>query len=181
VVPPVVDKAPKFDPKAHPRLDANGQFRQVMARLRSGIEGQAGTETIARQIDHVMGMMGTEDQDIITDQTQNLMKTIKDVSQSTDNKDVSETLRQGFKAIGLELAKLPLPQGQDTVTMRWTDLPLPLQTTVNDVMLKLKDHLTPEAFDKVTSEVSRYKSGVDMATSDQIQSWLSSMVQYLLD
>jgi hypothetical protein len=181
VVPPVVDKAPKFDPKEHPRFDSNGQFRQVMARLRSGIEGQAGTETIARQIDHVMGLMGTEDQDTIQDQMNNLMKTIKDVEQSTDNKDVSDTLREGFKAVGLELAKMPLPQGQDTVTMRWTDLPLPLQTTVDDVMLKLKDHLTPEAYDKVTSEISRYKSGVDMATSDQIQSWLSSMVQYLLD
>lgn len=181
VVPPVVDKAPEFDPKKHPRFDANGQFRAVMARLRSGVEGQPGTETIAREIDHVMGLMSTEDLDVIQDQANNLMKTIKDVEAATDNKDVAETLRTGFKAIGLELAKLPLPQGQDTVTMRWSDLPTQLQTTVDDVMLKLKDHLTPEAYDKVTSEVTRYKSGVDLATSDQIQSWLASMVQYLLD
>lgn len=181
---PVVDKAPakpKFDPKEHPRFDTNGQFRQVMARLRSGIQGQAGTETIARQIDHVMELMDEGDLSKIDSEGKNLMKAIKDAAETTDHKDISENLRAGFKALGMELAKLPLPQGQDTVTMRWTDLPVQLQNTVEDVMTKLKTHLTPEAYAKVTSEMSDYKSGVDLATSDQIQSWLSSMLQYLLD
>lgn len=181
---PVVDKAPakpKFDPNEHPRFSDNGQFRQVMARLRSGIQGQAGTETIARQIDHVMELMDEGDLSKIDSEGKNLMKAIKDAAETTDHKDISENLRAGFKALGIELAKLPLPQGQDTVTMRWTDLPIDLQNTVDDVMTKLKTHLEPDAYDKVTSEMSSYKSGVDLATSDQIQSWLSSMLQYLLD
>ena len=181
---PVVDKAPakpKFDPSEHPRFSDNGQFRQVMARLRSGIQGQAGTETIARQIDHVMELMDEGDLSKIDSEGKNLMKAIKDAAETTDHKDISENLRAGFKALGIELAKLPLPQGQDTVTMRWTDLPVDLQNTVDDVMTKLKNHLEPDAYAKVTSEMSSYKSGVDLATSDQIQSWLSSMLQYLLD
>lgn len=181
---PVVDKAPspkKFDPKEHPRFDTNGQFRQVMARLRSGIQGQAGTETIARQIDHVMELMDGGDLSRIEAESKNLMKAIKDAAETTDHKDISDNLREGFRSLGMELAKLPLPQGQDTVTMRWTDLPVQLQNTVDDVMTKLKNHLEPDAYAKVTSEMAHYKSGVDLATSDQIQSWLSSMLQYLLD
>ncbi len=184
VVAPVVDKAPapeKFDPNRHPRFNDNGQFRQVMARLRSGIEGQAGTETIARQIDHVMELMPKADLETIETESKNLMDIIKTAQDGTDDSDLQEKLRGGFKAIGLELAKLPLPQGQDTVTMRWTDLPVQLQTTINDVEEKLKKHLTPEKFKETTKELARYQSGVDLATSDQIQSWLASMVQQLLD
>lgn len=173
--------SPKFDPKDHPRFDANGQFRQVMARLRSGIQGQPGTETIAREIDSVMGLMDSGHLEDIENQTKNLMKSIKDATDTTNNTDVTEDMRAGFRALGLELARMPLPQGQDTVTMRWTDLPLPLQTTVDDVMLKLKEHLSAEAYDKATHDVASYKAGVDLATSDQIQSWLSGMLQHLLD
>ena len=106
---------------------------------------------------------------------------ISDAAEATNHRDVQQNLRAGFTALGMELAKLPLPQGQDTVTMRWTDLPVQLQNTVNEVMDKLKQHMDPKEFDKVTSELQSYKSGVDLATSDQIQSWLSTMVEYLID
>ncbi len=181
---PVVDKAPAprpFDPTEHPRFDANGQFRQVMARLRSGIQGQPGTETVARQIDHVLALMDDGDLHKIEHSGSELMKAISDAAEATDHRDVQQNLRAGFTALGMELAKLPLPQGQDTVTMRWTDLPVQLQNTVNEVMDKLKQHMDPKEFDKVTSELQSYKSGVDLATSDQIQSWLSTMVEYLID
>lgn len=181
VVDPIVDKAPKFEEHKHPRFDSNGQFRQVLTRLRSGVEGEPGTETIARQIDHVVDLMDSEQLGEIQSATQGVMKAIKDRADANPNDSSAEVMRAGFKDLGTALAKLPLPQGQDTVTMRWSDLPIQLQNLVEDVMTKLKGHLTADAFKEVTAEVASYQAGVDYATSDQIQSWLAKMTSHLLD
>ena len=181
VVEPIVDKAPEFEDEKHPRFDSNGQFRQVLAKLRSGVEGEPGAETIARQIDHVVELMDSDQLAEIQSATSGVMKSIKDAADASPNSDAAERMRLGFRELGTAMAKLPLPQGLDTVTMRWTDLPNQLQNLIDDVMDKLQKHLTDEAFDKVTKDVASYKAGVDYATSDQIQSWLSTMTSHLLD
>ena len=181
---PVVDKAPAplpFDPSKHPRLDNNGQFRAVLARLHDNVTGQPGADAIRAQIDHTLKLMDSAQLNELEQATGDLMKTINDVADKTTNASVQENMRNGFKALGTELAKLPMPQGSETAKMRWSDLPPQLQNMVEGVMGKLQQHLKPEAYGKVTSEVNDFKTGVHFATSDQIQSWLSNMTQYLLD
>ena len=170
----------EFDAQRHPRWDENGQFRQVLTRLRKDVEDVPEAEEAVRNIDKAMELMGSSDLGKIEAATHDVMRSIDKAADLVGSAETAANMRTGFAALGEALARLPLPQGNDTATMRWTDLPMQLQSLVTDVMDKLKSELDADEYRKVTHDVQAFQSGVDFATSDQIQSWLSGMVSRLV-
>lgn len=170
----------EFDAQRHPRWDENGQFRQVLTRLRKDVEDVPEAKEAVRNIDKAMELMSSSDLGKIEAATHDVMRSIDKAADLVGSAETAANMRTGFAALGEALARLPLPQGNDTATMRWTDLPEQLQSLVTDVMGKLKSELDADEYRKVTHDVQAFQSGVDFATSDQIQSWLSGMVSRLV-
>ncbi len=173
----------EFDETRHPRNEETGKFRDVLARLREDVKGHPGGDDAERQIDHLIVAMDSNDKAQVESATDKVIKAVDDVAQATeaDQPEIADKLRVGYAALGEALARLPLVQGDATATMRWTDLPPQLQTLVDDVMDKLKAKVDQDTYEKTVSDINSFKSGVDYATSDQIQSWLSGMLALLLD
>lgn len=174
---------PEFDPNKHPRSDETGQFREVLFRLNDTIKDAPNSESTSKEIDHVIELMDDGDLQKVKIATDNLLESVDQIAQQVDVSlpDLAHTIREGYSALGEAIARLPLAQGNDQERLRWSDLPPELQSLVDDVMTKLKTHVSDEAFRDITGQVSTYKSGIDTATSDEIQSWLARMVKYLLD
>jgi hypothetical protein len=172
-----------FDPNKHPRSNDTGQFREVLFRLNDVVKDEPMAGTTAKEIDHVIQLTDEGDLQKVKIATDNLMESIDKIAQEVDftAPELAHNLRLGYASLGEAIARLPLAQGDDQERLRWSDLPKELQTLVDDVMTKLKTHVSDEAFRDITAQVSTYKSGIDTATSDQIQSWLARMVKYLLD
>lgn len=172
----------QFREELHPR-DDSGRFRKVLFRLRDTLHETPVGESADRDIEEAVDAMDNGEIDQVKLAGERVMEAVDEALRDVDPTQITDVqnLKAGYAALGEVLARLPLAQGSESVTYRWTDLPPDLSGMIDDIMDRLRDHVDSATYEEVTAPVVDYQSGTDYVTSDQLQSWMTEMLRYLLE
>lgn len=168
-----------WDPTNHPR-DDRGRFRDVIAKLRNDLEGETGTADVVAKLDVAQQAEEQGDVDAAKRAAQDVLTLVDKIGQKTIDPEAVKTLREGYTNLAEAVANLPLAQGDLNKKFRFTDLPQDLQGLIRDLMSRAEKRLEPDAYDKATSDLQSFITGVDVMSQPDISSALSRVLRFLI-
>lgn len=167
----------KFTAETQPR-DYNGRFKKILARLKGNL-GEAGTEGVAEKI------QATEEAQVAGNYAEmrthgnNLIDLIENIEEGTLKKGTVKNLRNGASDLSTAIAYLPLPQGEDTAKVRFTDVPLAMQEMVRSMVKQVEEQLDTDTAQKYISTLKSYMAGGRTMASDQLSEELNKLLRVL--
>ena len=102
-----------------------------------------------------------------------LLVELDKIAENTADLAGSGRSKRNGAALAEVIARLPMPQGNADVKMRFTDLPMQLRDLVEDLMGRLAAAVDQDTYDEVAGPMKTYISGADYMHSDEIQSHLA--------
>lgn len=168
----------KFTPKTQPR-DIDGRFKKILARLKLDL-GTESTQILATKIEAAEAAQVAGNYADMRMHGNDLIKLINDVDLNNLTKGAASNLRRGSTDLGKIMAFLPLPQGNDNATVRFSDLPPAAAELVRNMLDRAK---TAESSGKKTEgilELESYLSGARTMTSDELASSLNKILRGLI-
>jgi hypothetical protein len=168
-----------FKDTEHPR-DERGKFRKVLFRLQDDLKGKTGTKKAMEEADAAIAADAAGDTKGAHEAGERLKVELDKIAANTVDLQDQEDLKRNGALLGEVLARLPMPQGDTTAKMRFSDLPVALRDLINDLLDRLSNAVSPEVYDEVAGPMANYISGADYMHSDEIQSHLSRIMRYLI-
>jgi hypothetical protein len=172
-------KPREFKEEMHPR-DEHGKFRNVLFRLKDDLEGKTGTKKAVDDINEAIEADDRGDDKGARDAADRLITELDKIAENTVDLQDAEDLKRRGADLAEVMARLPLPQGDADVKMRYTDLPVALRDLVEDLMDRLAASVDQDTFDEVAGPLRSYMSGADYMHSDEIQSHLARIMRFLI-
>jgi hypothetical protein len=169
----------EFEPELHPRDDA-GKFRDVLLRLKKDVEGQPGAEQAIQEIEAAQASNDADHDRETEDHIQNIIKIVDQVAQGNVDPNTAKTLRDGYRDLGRFVSDIELPAGTDTDKFRYTDLPEPVQATIDDLLMRLKSYVDQETYDDATEALMDFKRGGDVWNNSELMGSLAGILRFLL-
>lgn len=172
------DSRALFAPGHQPR-DAAGKFRQVLARLKEGL-GEEENEIIAKKIEEADVYSQLGDYKEARTAGNNILELIEKVDEGTLKKGSIDNLRDSSRELGRLMAYLPMPQGDQSAKVRFSDIPSPAAMTIKNLVAQVEARIDdPEKADKYTAKLKSFMSGVFTMSADDIASALALLVRVL--
>lgn len=168
-----------WDPTNHPRDEA-GRFRQVIAKLKSDLEGEVGTADVVAKLNEAEDAEHQGNPKAAQDAAKEVLDLVDTLARSTDDPDVVKSLRDGYTSLAESIANLPLTFGDQNSKYRYSDLPDQLKGLIDDLLTRAKSILDDEAYDKAASGLISFKSGVDVLSQPDISTELSKLLRFLI-
>jgi hypothetical protein len=170
----------EFKEELHPRSSDTGQFVNVLARLKSQLKGQLGTQEAQDKLQEAQDAVDQGDMDQAQRKSNDLLQMVDKISSGAIDEALRIDLRRTSDELGQVMARLPVAQGDLSKKYRFTDLPEGLQNLVHDLLDRLDRTVGSDTFDSVAGPLRSYMSGGDVMSSDEIQSYLSRILRYLV-
>jgi hypothetical protein len=168
-----------WDPNNHPR-DEKGRFRQVIAQLRSDLEGEAGTADAVEKLDEAEQAERVGDTDAAQQAAQEVLNLVDEIAGKSADPDVVNTLREGYGNLAEAVANLPLAFGDLNQKYRFTDLPEELQGLIEDLYGRAERILDNEDLSEAGGKLSEFMAGGDVLSQPDISSELSKLLRFLI-
>lgn len=167
-----------YKPGHQPR-DAAGKFRQVLARLKEGL-GEKENVKIAEQIEAADMYSQLGDYKQARDAGNNILELIEKVDEGTIKKGGIENLRDTSKELGRLMSYLPMPQGDSSAKIRFSDIPGPAAMTIKNLIAQVEARLSDkDEADKYTEKLRNFMAGVFTMSADEIASQLALLIRVL--
>jgi len=166
-----------YNAQTQPR-DRTGKFRQILARLKSDL-GDKELENIVAEIRNAEKADDVGDYAKASEAGRKVVSLIDDIKNGSLDQGVVKNLREGAADLGRVLAYLPLPQGQDTAKVKFSDLPPSTGRLIQGLISRVEDKVNPEDAAKFTKVLKSFISGVRTMTSDELSAEMNRLLRIL--
>lgn len=179
---PVGDKQeapyrPKYNAKTQPR-DAQGKFRQVLARLKFDL-GTSGNQDVIEKIEEAENLDNAGDYAGAVAASSELIGLVDRLDTGALNAKSVENVRATTSELGKVIANLPLPFENQAQKIRYSDLPASLKNLVDSLLERVEQKIGKEDADIATKELRGFMSGNDFYSQAEVSSQLNRMLRLL--
>jgi hypothetical protein len=168
-----------WDPGNHPR-DEKGKFRQVIAELRSDLEGEAGTARAVEGLDEAQQAADSGDTDAAQQAAKDVLTLVDKLAENTEDKGLVQTLRDGYTSLADAVANLPLAFGNLNEKYRYSDLPPDLKGLIDDLVKRADQLVDPEHQDEASGKLKEFMAGGDQLSQPQLSAELSKILRFMI-
>lgn len=172
---PARDQPAKYKPGYQPR-DYNGQFKQVLARLKEDL-GDEENDAIANSIDAI-GKGGGDYAESVRAGL-DLKSHLDRLDTGALNKDSLSNIRDASRDLGKAISNLPLPFENQAAKMRFSDIPPTLRDLMQDLVKRVHDKIGNAEGQKATQKLRSFMSGGDMFSQGEISREMSRFLRLL--
>lgn len=167
----------KFNPDTQPRTP-DGKFRKILARLKANL-GDTELENIVAEIRNAESATDVGDYRKASDAGTKVIKMIDDIQSGTLDRSVEKNLRIGAADLGKVLAYLPLPQGDNSAKVRFSDLPPSTGRLIDALIKRVENEINADDAAKYTQVLKSFISGVRTMSSDQLSAEMNKLLRLL--
>lgn len=166
-----------YTAKTQPR-DAQGKFRQVLARLKVNL-GDAGSNEALKKIREVENLDNIGNYSASAAAAGDLLNIVDRLDTGALNADSLENVRESAGELGKAIANLPFAFGQSSEKIRFSDVPPVLRDLIDDMITRVEAKLDKEDADIATKEIKSFMSGADYYNQSEISSQMSKLLRLL--
>jgi hypothetical protein len=167
----------KYTPKTQPR-DAEGKFRQVLARLKLDL-GDSGADAALKKIEEVENLDNTGNYAGAAKAAGDLLGIIDRLDTGALNAESLENVRSSAGELGKVIANLPFAFGQDAQKIRFSDIPPALQQLMEDMITRVEAKIGKEDAAIATKDLNTFMSGGDYYSQSEISSQMAKLLRLL--
>jgi hypothetical protein len=166
-----------YTPVTQPR-DSKGKFREVLARLKHDL-GKSGLQSVVDEVNSVEKLNEAGNYTAATVAAGKLLGIVDRIDVGALDPKALSNVKASAKELGTVLANLPLAFGQDTETMRFSDLPPALQDLVDDMMSRVEKKIGDKDAGPANKVLKEYKAGGRQMNERGVSSELSKLLRIL--
>ena len=174
---PLEYKGGKYTPDTQPR-DEVGKFRDVLARLSADL-GESGNQGVVDDIQEADSLAQAGDYDAATKAAGKLLNIVDRIDSGALNSVALENVREGARQLGAAIANLPLPFGNKTMKLKYSELPPALRELVKDMINRVVDKIGAEDATEAIAGLESFMSGGDLFTQSEVSSEMSKLLRLL--
>jgi hypothetical protein len=175
---PGAEEAPaKYKPGYQPR-DYNGQFRDVLARLKENL-GVSGNQGVIDKLKAADNKAETGDYVEAVKAGIDLKSTLDRLDTGALNAESISNVRKATTDLGKVISNLPLPFGKDAEKVRFSDLPPTLRDLVDDFINRVEDKIGAKDAASATAKLKSFKSGFDLFSQSEISAEMNKLLRLL--
>ena len=152
----------------------------MLFRLQDDLKGKTGTKKALDEAEAALESEEKGDDKGAKEAADRLLVELDKIAENTADIQDKEDLKRNGAALAEVIARLPMPQGNKDLKMRFTDLPMELRDLVEDLLDRLAGAVDQEKFNEVAGPVKNYISGADYMQSDEMQSHLARILRFLI-
>lgn len=169
----------KYSAETQPRM-WDGRFRKILARLKSNL-GDSELEQINEEINTAENAADAGDYAKASSSSRKVVQMIDDVQAGTLDRSVEKNLREGAADLGRVLAYLPLPQGENSAKVRFSDLPPSTGRLIQGLIDRIESEINKKDAAKFVKVLKSFISGVRTMSSDEIGAEMNKLLRLLSD
>lgn len=158
--------------------DAKGKFRVVLARIKENL-AVAGLEASLARAEEIDKLNEAGNLKAAVKAADQLRSVLTRMDTGALNNNSLENIRETARLLGTVLANSGIAFGSDTNKMRFSDLPAPLKSLIEDMIERVEKKIGQKDADEVTSKLRTYKSGGDYFTQGEVSSEMSTLLRLL--
>jgi hypothetical protein len=166
-----------FKPGHQPR-DSEGRFRRILARLKFDL-GDKELENIVTEIKAAEDNMDAGDITAAAKAGQNVVKMVDEIDQGVLDPESIRNVRNGARELGRALAYLPLPQGDQTAKVRFSDLPRTTQQLVKGMIDRVVKKIGADDAADAVANLRDLMAGGRSMSSDDLSRELNKLLRLL--
>lgn len=166
-----------FKPGHQPR-DDTGRFRRILARLKFDL-GDKELENIVKEIKSAEGNVDAGDITAAAKAGQNVIKMVDEIDEGVLDPESIRNVRNGARELGRALAYLPLPQGDPTAKVRFSDLPKTTQKLVQGMIDRVVAKIGADDAAPATEVLRDLMAGGRSMSSDELSAELNKLLRLL--
>jgi hypothetical protein len=167
----------KYTPKTQPR-DAEGKFRQVLARLKLDL-GDSGADAALKKIEQAENLDNAGNYAGAAKAAGDLLGIIDRLDTGALNAESLENVRSSAGELGKVIANLPFAFGQDAQKIRFSDIPPALQQLMDDMITRVEAKIGKEDAAVATKDLNTFMSGGDYYSQSEISSQMAKLLRLL--
>jgi hypothetical protein len=171
------DGRPKYKPGHQPR-DYNGQFRDVLARLKANI-GTDSNQDVIEKIEEANSKVRAGDYIASVRAGLDLKSRLDRLDSKALNPEAIQNVRETSRDLGTAIANLPLPFKNQAAKIRFSDLPPNLRELVDDFIQRVEDKIGSEDAAAATQALRAFRSGGDLFAQGDISREMSKLLRLL--
>jgi len=176
-MPPMVYEGGKYTPQTQPR-DEMGKFRDVLARLKADL-GESGNQGVVEEIKEADRLAQAGDYNEAAKAAGKLINVVERIDTGALNSKALENVREGARQLGEVLANLPLPFGNETMKLKYSELPPALRDLVKEMIDRVVDKIGREDAKEAIAGLESFMSGGDLLTQSEVSSEMSKLLRLL--
>lgn len=158
--------------------DVKGKFRQVLARIKQDL-GTSGLQNVIEKVQEAENLDNAGNYEEAVRAANELKGILTRLDAGGLDPKALENVRSSARALATVLANLPLPFGQQTQKVRFSDLPPVLKNLIDDMIDRVEQKIGKEDADVATSQLREFKSGSDYYSQSDVSSEMSKLLRLL--
>ena len=167
----------KYTAKTQPR-DAQGKFREVLARLKQDL-GDASLDEIAQKVEHAENLDNTGDYSEAAKAAEEVVEIVDRMEKGALNARITDNVKMGASQLAKAISNLPLPFKDQSQKIRYSDVPPALKKLIDDMVERVETKFDQETAEEVTQKIQEFKSGARVMGQAEISSELNSLLRML--
>jgi DNA-binding ferritin-like protein len=167
----------RYTAKTQPR-DAQGKFRLVLARLKKD-SGVASLDALAQRIGEVENLDNVGDYSRAAAGARDVIDTVNRIDTGALDSTALTNVRTGATALAEAISNLPLPFHDQSVKLRFSDIPPALAKLMEDMIEKVENKIGVEDDSKATADLKSFMSGGDVYSQSEISSQMNKLLRLL--
>ncbi len=173
----VDDADPKFTAKTQPR-DAQGRFRQVLARLKKDL-GAASLARLADKIQTAQNLDNVGDYSAAAAGAADVIGLVDRLDSGALNAEALTNVRLSATALAESIANLPLPFKNQAQKIRYSDVPPALQKLMDDMIDKVAAKIGADDAKIATEKLEAFRSGSEVFSQGEISGEMNRLLRLL--
>jgi DNA-binding ferritin-like protein len=167
----------KYTAKTQPR-DAQGKFRLVLARLKKD-SGVASLDALAKRIGEVENLDNVGDYSRAAAGARDVIDTVNRIDTGALDSTALTNVRTGATALAEAISNLPLPFHDQSIKLRFSDIPPALAKLMEDMIEKVENKIGVEDAGKATADLKSFMAGGDVYSQSEISSQMNKLLRLL--
>ncbi len=172
---PSRDQPAKYKPGYQPR-DYNGQFKQVLARLKENL-GDEGNQAVVEKLEAAGKGAGDYAQSVRSGLE--LKSQLDRLDKGALNSDSISAIREASRDLGKAISNLPLPFDNQATKLRFSDLPPTLRSLMEDMVDRVIDKIGNKEGQQATAKMRQFMSGGDLFSQSDVSREMSRFLRLL--
>jgi hypothetical protein len=167
----------KYTAKTQPR-DAQGQFRLVLARLKSDI-GDAGLDKLLKKVEDTENLDHAGNYAGAVEASQDLLKTIDRLDSGALDATAIGNVRKSAGELGKVIANLPFNFENQAAKIRFSDVPPTLRDLMEQMIKRVEAKIGNKDAAIATQGLKSFMSGSDLMSQSDISTEMSKLLRLL--
>ena len=167
----------KYTADTQPR-DAQGQFRLVLARLKSDL-GDAGLDRVLKKVEVTENLDHAGDYKAAVESANDLINTIDRLDSGALDATKLVNVRKTAGDLGGVIANLPFNFENQAQKIRFSDVPPTLRKLMEDMITRVEDKIGMKDAAIATQDLKSFMSGADFMSQSDISTQMSKLLRLL--